>query len=69
MHALAAKLFGKMFVGKIIFCDHQQAAGVFVETMDDAGPLFAKAHGKLIYLCDQGIDESVLRMAGRWIHH
>jgi hypothetical protein len=42
----------------VIFCDEEEPTRVFVETMDDTWPIFTLFTIKILYLCDELIDES-----------
>ena len=46
LHAVHRHLLGKTDVGGIVLCHHQQAAGVLVDAVDDAGADLAANAGK-----------------------
>ena len=45
-HAVDRHLLGQADVGGVIFCHHQQAAGVLINAVDDAGADLAANAGK-----------------------
>src|SRR3981081_147382 len=53
----------------VVFGDDQTTAGVFIETMDNAGPLFAANSGKRRAMMEQRVDQCVLRMTCARMHN
>ena len=49
----------------VVFRDHEQAAGVFVQPVDDAGAQCAADAGKIVGMGQHGIDERAVFRAGR----
>ena len=58
------KLSRQFSMRRIIFRDDKTAAGVFVETMHDAGPFFSTDAGQHGAMAEQCVDQSVLAMTG-----
>ena len=58
----------------IIFSDHDEAAGFFIETMDDAGPEFSSYSREGREVMQQGVDQRstialIVGGAGASVHH
>ena len=65
LHAVHCHLLGKADMGCIILCHHQQAAGVLIDAVDDAGPDLAANAGKAaLAVPEQGVDQGAVRVAG-----
>ncbi len=68
------KQFGERGVGGVVLGDDDEAAGVFVETMNNAGPEVATGCRKRFEAKEQRVDESVavaciFSFAGAGVHH
>jgi hypothetical protein len=61
---VGGELGDKSGVGLFVFGDDQNAGGVFVEAMDDAGAEFAADALKVGAVMEKGVDERVGEMAG-----
>ena len=63
-------LLGKTDVGGVVLCHHQQAAGVLVDAVHDAGAdLAADAGQAALAMPQQGVDQGAVRVAGGRVHH
>ena len=68
------KEFGERGVGGVVFGDDDEAAGVLVEAMNDAGAKVAAGCGKRFETEEQRVDEGVavariFSFAGAGVHH
>ena len=70
LHAVHRHLLGKADVGGVVLCHHQQAAGVLINAVDDAGADLAANAGKAaLAVPQQGVDQRAVRVAGCGVHH
>ena len=65
LHAVHCHLLGKANMRCIVFCHHQQTAGVLIDAVDDAGPDLAANAGKAaLAVPEQSVDQGAVRVAG-----
>ena len=68
--AMGGELLGQALVGRIILGDDQQAAGVLVQPVHDAGALYPANAGKAIAaMGNEGIDQGSRLIAGPGVNH
>ena len=63
------KLLRQSAMRFVVFGNDQTTARVFIETVDDARPLFAANSGKGMTMMKQRVDQCVLRMTGARMHN
>ncbi len=69
VQAMVRKLCRKRSMGKIIFCNNEQAGGVFIDTVDNAGPtLTADTGERVTAVIKQCVYKSTVRMSGGRMH-
>jgi len=62
------KLGGEGLVGDVGFGDDETARGVFVEAVDDAGPLDTADAGELaLAVMEEGVDECAVGVSRGWV--
>ena len=67
---MGGELLGQALVGRVILGDDQQAAGVLVEPVHDAGALYAAdARQAIAAMGDEGIDQGARLVAGAGVNH
>ena len=64
------QLGGELLMGEVILGHDQQARGVFVDPVDDAGALLSADAGETVAaVVQQRVDQGAVGMAGRRMHH
>ena len=68
--AVILQLGGKGLMGKVVLRHDEQSAGIHVNAVDDAGPLFAVDAGEgVAAVVQQGVDQGAVLMARRRMDH
>src|SRR5690242_17347152 len=56
------KLLCEFFMGLVVFCNNQNTAGFFIQTVNNSRALLAEFHRKIFSMMKEGIYQSILRM-------
>ena len=70
LHAVHRHLLGKADVGGVVLCHHQQAAGVLINAVDDAGTHHSADAGKAVFaMVKQGVNKGSVGISRRRMHN
>ena len=69
VHGALPQLFAQAFVSLIVFGDHQKAAGILIQPVDDAGPLDPADAAQIVHGVQQGVHQRAGLVARRRMHH
>ena len=68
-HRARAQLVAQALMRQVVFGHHEQAAGILVQPVHDAGPLHPADAAEVLHVVEQGVDQRAAFIARGGVHH